>query len=108
MRFVPSFPPVTANPATRDLRASAGTKAVKPVAPEEGGVPYVTQRMERQHQAVPPVARQDQRAKPSEDRRKECRRLGLQPFLVELRSGIERRRRSLREGDMVDHIDEEA
>jgi hypothetical protein len=28
--------------------------------------------------------------------------------LIELRSGIERRRRRTREGDMIDHIDEEA
>lgn len=103
MRFVPSITPAVANPVARDLKATAAAKAVKPVTPSEGSVPYVAPRM---RQTVPPVARQDQRTNPS-DRRKECRRIGRQPFFAELRSGIERRRRSLREGDMVDHIDEE-
>lgn len=38
------------------------------------------------------------------DRRKVCQRILHQPVLVELRSGINRRRRNSREGDIVEHI----
>ncbi|MDO8310865.1 MAG: hypothetical protein Q7T25_02885 [Sideroxyarcus sp.] len=38
------------------------------------------------------------------DRRKVCQRFIRQPVLVELRSGINRRSRNLREGDIVEHI----
>jgi hypothetical protein len=49
-----------------------------------------------------------QHSGPFEDRRKACRRLSQQPVLVELRSGVERRRHNLRADDLVDHIDETA
>lgn len=38
------------------------------------------------------------------DRRKVSQRILHQPVLVELRSGINRRRRNSREGDIVEHI----
>ncbi|MBI5891718.1 MAG: hypothetical protein HZB47_13810 [Nitrosomonadales bacterium] len=106
MRYVTSLPPVTTGPNTRQLGGVSAAKAVKPVLPADEGVHYVAQRMARQQPPVPPVVEQDHRAAPSEDRRKECRRLVHQPVLTELRSGIERRRHRSREGDLVDHIDE--
>jgi len=44
----------------------------------------------------------------SEDRRKVCRRVKHQAVIIELRSGIDRRRHNLRGSDQHDHIDEEA
>jgi hypothetical protein len=43
-----------------------------------------------------------------EERRKLCRRVTHQAVLIELRSGIDRRRHDLREGAVADHIDETA
>lgn len=38
------------------------------------------------------------------DRRKVCQRILHKPVLVELRSGINRRRHNLREDDMIEHV----
>jgi hypothetical protein len=42
---------------------------------------------------------------PAEDRRKTCRRVQHLPVLVELRSGVERRRHNLFEGVADEHVD---
>jgi hypothetical protein len=44
---------------------------------------------------------------PLEERRKACRRIHHQKVLIELRSGLDRRRHNLLAGGVVDHIDEE-
>ena len=41
------------------------------------------------------------------ERRIYCRRIEHLPILIELRSGIERRRHNQREGDVTEHIDVE-
>jgi hypothetical protein len=106
MRYVPSIPPATTSPNTRQVRRLSAAQSVRPVSPrEQPDLPYV----DRQHhhqETEQPVERPHQREAPAEDRRKTCRRVSQQPVLVELRSGTERRRHNLREGDIVEHIDE--
>lgn len=108
MRYVPSIPPATTSPSTRQVKALSAAQAVKPVFPREQPVlPYVEQHTAHQ-EPVHPVEQQHHRTVPFEDRRKACRRVAHQAVLVELRSGIDRRRHNLREGDIVEHIDETA
>ncbi|OIR17331.1 hypothetical protein GALL_23560 [mine drainage metagenome] len=107
MRYVPSLPPVTTSPYTRQVKGLSAAQAVKPVYPREQPESYVAP--QATHQAAAGVQQQPpRRVQPFEDRRKACRRVSHQPVLVELRSGIDRRRHNLREGDMVEHIDEQA
>jgi hypothetical protein len=107
MRFVSSLPPLTTSPNTRQVRGLTRVQAVKPVPVGEEAVPNVGQQAPRQG-PMPPVRQQYQRTEPFEDRRKICRRVSHQSVLVELRSGIERRRQRTRTGDLIDHIDEKA
>jgi hypothetical protein len=107
MRFVSSLPPVPTSPNTRQPQGLTRIHAVKPVPTDEEAVPPVQQQAPRQV-PTPPVKQQYQRAEPFEDRRKICRRVSRQPVLVELRSGIERRKQRTRAGDLIDHIDEKA
>lgn len=69
--------------------------------------PFVTE-IGRQLEPHPqPLSDQDKAVRRSAaegDRRKVCQRFIRQPVLVELRSGINRRRRNSREGDIVEHI----
>ncbi|MDZ4203134.1 MAG: hypothetical protein U1C96_13425 [Gallionella sp.] len=104
MRFVSSIPPVAGFIEGREVKRISRIRAVTPVASGELSALVV----EHPHQAyVAPVKREDRRYV-MEERRKACRRVSHQPVLVELRSGIDRRHHNLREGDIVDHIDEEA
>lgn len=107
MRFVPSVSPVMTSPDTRQVRGLSPVHAVKPVHPLEQPVPYVENNAAHQ-QAVSPVGRQNQRSELQEERRKTCRRIKHQSVLIELRSGVDRRRHNLREGDVAEHIDEQA
>ncbi len=107
MRYAPSITSTTVTPTTRQVRGVSAAKAVKPVYPPEQVAPFVEQVAEHRA-AMDAVAQQQRRAEPQEDRRKVCRRVAHQPVLEELRSGIERRRNSARNGDAVDHIDVEA
>jgi hypothetical protein len=105
MRYVTNLPPVPTSPNTRQPQGLTHIHAVKPVPTDKEAVPSVQQQAQRQV-PTPPVKQQYQRAEPFEDRRKICRRMSHQPVLVELRSGIERRKRRTRNGDLIDHIDE--
>lgn len=107
MRFVPSVSPAATSPDARQVRGLYPVQAVQPVHPPGQPVPYVEHNAAYQ-QAAYPVGRQDQRGELAEDRRKACRRVAHQAVLIELRSGIDRRRHNLREGDMAEHIDEQA
>jgi hypothetical protein len=85
--------------------ALSAVQAVKPVYAPLQTVPYVA--LNTQHQAsVPVVEQQQHRDIPLADRRKYCRRVNHLAVLVELRSGIDRRHRNLRAGDVAEHIDE--
>ena len=106
MRYVPSIPSATTSPNTRQVRRLSAAQAVKPLSPREQPVlPYVG-RQSHHRVTAQPVEQPHQRETPAEDRRKTCRRVSHQPVLVELRTGIDRRRHNLREGDIVEHIDE--
>ena len=103
MRYVSSIPPPVKSPNTRQVGGLTAIRSVKAVQLQE---PVVDQRTAQQEA----VRLEEERQRRSEgqfvDRRMVCRRVTQRPVLVELRSGIERRRRSQREGDPVDHIDE--
>ena len=103
MRYVSSFPPPVKSPNTRQVGGLTAVRAVKPVQLQEPNFELQTAQKEA-------VRLEEERQRRSEgqfvDRRMVCRRVTQRPVLVELRSGMERRRRSQREGDPVDHIDE--
>ena len=105
MRYVSSIPPATTSPNTRQVGGLTAIHSVKAVQLQEQSVPKVEQ--QTVHEEAARLAElQRHREVLFVDRRKVCRRLNHQPVLVELRSGVERRRHNLREGDVVDHIDE--
>ena len=106
MRYVPSIPPVTTSPNTRQVRGLTAAQAVKPVFPREQPLPYVEQHTSHQREAL--SVEQQPLEMSVEDRRKACRRVSHQPVLVELRSGQDRRRHNLRGDDATEHIDETA
>jgi len=107
MRFVPSIPSVPTSPDTRHVMGLAATHAVKPIHPSEQTVPHIERHAPHQA-AVHGLESLQHREMPMEDRRKACRRISHYPVLIELRSGIDRRHHTLRESDVVEHIDEEA
>jgi hypothetical protein len=108
MRYVPSVSSTTASPTTRQVKGLSPAQAVKPVFPrEQPDLPHVEPHAAHQ-EPVRPVAQQQHRTVAFEDRRKACRRVSHLPVLIELRSGIDRRRHNLREGDTTEHIDETA
>jgi hypothetical protein len=87
------------------VKGLSAAYAVKPVQAREQTIINIESHMSNQEAAYP-VGQQHQREASAEDRRKICRRVSYLPVLVELRSGIDRRRRNLRVQDIVDHIDE--
>lgn len=99
MRFTPTILPTTATPTTRAVKGLTSTHAVKPVH-EELEATAVTLGAEAQHDAAHTQL-------PQEDRRKACRRIHHQKVLVELRSGLDRRKHNLFAGGATEHIDEE-
>jgi len=106
MRYVSSIQPAAGYIDQRGVKRLDRTRAVSPVSAGEGGVAVSV----RQHPHEPRVAeliRQVHREL-MEERRKACRRVSHQPALIDLRSGADRRHHNLREGDVVEHIDEEA
>jgi hypothetical protein len=105
MRYVSSIPPVTTSPRTRQVSPLSAVQAVKPVHAPLQAVPSI-EFSTAQQGSVPLVEQQQQRTLPVEDRRKFCRRVKHLAVLEELRSGIDRRHRNLRDGDVVEHIDE--
>ena len=108
MRYVPSIQSTTASPTNRQVNRPSAAQAVKPIFPREQPVlPHVEPHAAHQEPAHP-VEPQQHRRLAFEDRRKACRRVSHLPVLVELRSGIDRRRHNLREGDITEHIDESA
>ena len=104
MRYVPSITPATTSSNTRQVKGLFAAYAVKPVHPREPAVPSIAAHQATAH----PVEQQHHRDVPVEDRRKVSARVSHHPVLVELRSGMDRRRRNLRSQDIVEHIDEEA
>ena len=105
MRYVSSIPPATTSPNTRQVGGLTAIHAVKAVQLQEQSVPKVEQ--QAVHEEAARLAElQRHREALFVDRRKVCRRVNHQPVLVELRSGVERRRHNLRLDDLIEHIDE--
>ncbi|MBU0688398.1 MAG: hypothetical protein KJ850_08630 [Gammaproteobacteria bacterium] len=101
MRFVPTILPVAATPTSRAVKSLSNVHAVKPVhARDPEALPDALHSEE--HGDHP----HKQEGLPFEDRRKACRRIHNQKVLIELRSGLDRRRHNLVEGGPSDHIDE--
>lgn len=105
MRYVSSIPPVSKSTNAHQVRALSAVQGVKPVHMPERDVPYVA--LNPVHPDTLPIIEQyRKRNVPLQDRRKLCRRVSRQAVLVELRSGIDRRRQNLRDSGTSDHIDE--
>lgn len=111
MRYVPSLPPpLTAPEDTGELQALAAVNPAKPVR-QRTLVPMVKQNFAQREpaeaaQLAPPASQIERRA--GADRRVYCRRVQHQPVLLDLRPGVDRRRRSQRKTDIATSIDEEA
>jgi hypothetical protein len=106
MRYVSSIPSVAASSRAVQVHALSSVQAVKPVHTPEQVIPYTAVIAALQGATVALVDVYQKHDAPVEDRRKLCRRVGHQSVLIELRSGIDRRRHNLREGAVVEHIDE--
>jgi hypothetical protein len=103
MRFTPTITPAPATPTTRAVKGLVDVHATKAVHPSEAELPQT-------EGSVGHAGGRSPRAEvhlPFEDRRKACRRIHHQKVLIELRSGLDRRRHNLLAGGVVDHIDEE-
>jgi len=107
MRFVPSITSATTSPNTPLVQGVSAAKAVKPIYPPEQPVQYVGHSAAHK-EALHPIEPQLQHEMPAEDRRRTCRRVRHQPVLVELRSGVDRRRHNLFVDIGEEHIDLEA
>ena len=106
MRYVSSIQPPPKSPNTTEVGGLTAIRSVKAVQLQEQTVPSVNQQTVQQEAAR--LEEQQRRGSGGQfvDRRMVCRRVMQLSVLEELRSGVERRRHSQREGDLVDHVDE--
>ena len=102
MRYVPSITPAVDYVEGREVKRVNSVRALKSVS----GGEQIALVAEHPHGAYVPPVKHEERREVMEERRKACRRVSHQPVLLELRSGVERRHHNLREGDIVEHIDE--
>lgn len=109
MKYVPSLSP----PATGviDRWVANGLSRVKPVKPvQERTLPPLVFLPRHAQPEFPPspteIVEKRQAGTYQKDRRTYCRRVSHLPVLEEFRSGADRRRHNLRDGDITDHIDE--
>lgn len=110
MKIVPiDTPPVMIARDELRVRALTGVKAVKPVQPRTL-VPLVTQPHGAAHEYVAAAGQPEKRHVVAlhGERRVYCRRVQHLPVLLELRSGLDRRRHNQREGEVQEHVDIEA
>lgn len=110
MKIVPSdTPPVSVARDELQVRALTAVKPVKPVQPRTL-VPLVVQPHGAAHEYVEAAGQPDKRHDVAlhGERRTYCRRVQHLPILLELRSGLDRRRHSQRGDDMHEHVDIEA
>ena len=107
MKYVPSLPPpVTGVGAGLEVKALAGIKRVKPVQARTLP-PLVVQPHTRHETPAVTAKKEEKRHDPHVhgERRIYCRRIEHLPILVELRSGMERRRHNQRADDITEHVD---
>ena len=110
MRYVFNLPPPAIDVGGKEVK---GVREIRPVAPERVRSHLFSEieqlRLHRQAQRSSLVHSPDElgrRTAYPEDRRKVNLRIRQLPVLIDFRSGIDRRRRHLRAGDLVEHIDE--
>jgi hypothetical protein len=107
MRIDSIAPRFTSIVSGREVKSVSAVHAVKPVAINayevQGGALHKLTQPVVQEKFTSPQQRVE-----LEERRKMCRRVKQQAVLIELRSGIDRRRHNLRDSDLHEHIDEEA
>lgn len=108
MKIAPDLPPpvTSARPELR-VEALVGIKPVRPVEARTRPPPTVQPHVRHEHDAS---VEEERRHDPHVDgeRRTYCRRTEHLPVLLELRSGVERRRHNQRAGDIAEHIDVKA
>jgi hypothetical protein len=108
MKYVPSLPPPLTGAVDRyEWRALPRVQATHPVQPRSLP-PLVFQRRRREPLRAA-VEQPERRHDPhvNGERRSYCRRTEHLPVLLELRSGIDRRRHAQRATDHAEHVDEE-
>jgi len=110
MQYVSSIhPPATAPETGLDVDATSGAKRVKPV--QALTLPPLVVQSHARHEALPEAAENEEKGHDPHvhgERRTYCRRTEHLPILIELRSGIDRRRNNQRVGDIAEHIDVKA
>ena len=107
MRFVPDLPPpITVGKEGLEVKALTQVKAARPVQARTLP-PLVLQQPTLLEEASDPVELEENRHDSHfhGERRMYCRRIEQLPILVELRSGIDRRRHKRRDVDETEHID---
>ncbi len=109
MKIAPDLPaPVPVAENTLDVKVLAGVKPSRPVQ-ERTLPPLVVQPHSRREGQQDTADQPERRYEPHlhGERRTYCRRIEHLPILIELRSGIDRRRHNQRKADIVEHIDVE-
>lgn len=104
MRIDSQPPPIIAVKERREVKGPTAVFAIKPVAEEERS--HQEAGKHRDTQGTSPY--QTEQRGYVVDRRKLCRRVSKQAVLIELRSGVDRRRVDQRDGDERIHIDAQA
>lgn len=104
MRIDNQPPPISASKERRVVQGLTAVYGVKPVTVEE----KLPQHEARRHDVFTPIPPPVEQRGYVQDRRKLCRRVSKQAVLIELRSGVDRRKAEQRDGDMRIHIDERA
>ena len=110
MKYVPSLPPpATGAVAGLEVKALAGIKRPRPV--QARTLPPLVVQPHTRHEAPAGTAVEEEKRHDPHvhgERRVYCRRIEHLPVLVELRSGMERRRHNQRAGDITEHVDVKA
>jgi len=106
MRFVSSVASAYTSFGRREAKGLIDARAVRPVHGNKQIVATAVQ--DKLHELRHAMQPSERREMQQDERRKVCRRIDHRSVLIELRSGIDRRHHNLRDGDVVEHIDEEA
>jgi hypothetical protein len=104
MRIDNQPPPISTRKERRVVQGPSAVYGVKPVTVEEKLPADESQR--RDVPAVPSSTVEHR--SDAQDRRRLCRRVSKQAVLIELRSGVDRRKHDQRDGDVRIHIDAQA
>lgn len=106
MRQVYVVPQRISNAGVYEIKEGAGARKPTPNRAPNPVFSGIRQQFEALRQSPDGRGKVCQRSATKKGRRKVSRRIMHKPVLLELRSGIDRRRRNQRENDIVEHIDE--